>query len=165
MQNVNWRTRRPPLFNNFSNYSTPTYIAVVLFVVIQRSKLHTDSAEVPVLHTPVEVAEVKWYVYEYHELPGMWYEIKQKQQKIPKVRANINEYSSTRCSGSYLTLSCLTVSFSCGIVYSRAKRTPESEKKQMSVYLIKRKIKKNVGIRTRYVYIPFGCSTRRRCEL
>ena len=30
----------------------------MLFVVNERSKLHTDSAEVPVLHTPVEVAEV-----------------------------------------------------------------------------------------------------------
>ena len=39
MQNVNWRTRIPPFFHNFSNYSTPTYV-VVLFVVIQRSKLH-----------------------------------------------------------------------------------------------------------------------------
>ena len=75
-------------------------------------------------------------------LPGMWYEIKQKQQKMPKARANINVYSSTRFSGSSLILSCLTVSFSCGIVYSRVKRTPQSEKKQMSVYLIKRKIKK-----------------------
>ena len=63
-------------------------------------------------------------------LPGMWYEIKQKQQKNPKVRANINVYSSTRISGSSLVLSCLTVSFinSCGIVYLRVKRTPESEK-------------------------------------
>ena len=32
----------------------------VLFVVIQRSKLHTDSAEVPVLHTPVEAAKVRF---------------------------------------------------------------------------------------------------------
>ena len=32
----------------------------MLFVVIQRSKLHTDSAEVPVLHTPVEVAKVRF---------------------------------------------------------------------------------------------------------
>ena len=46
-------------FHHFSNYSTPTYVVVVLFVVIQRGKLHTDSAEVPVLHAPVEVAEVK----------------------------------------------------------------------------------------------------------
>ena len=38
---------------HFSNYSTPTYAVVVLFVVNQRSKLHTYSAEVPVLHTPV----------------------------------------------------------------------------------------------------------------
>ena len=60
MQNVNWRTRRPPFFHHFSNYSTPTYVVVVLFVVIQRSKLHTDSAEVPVLHTPVELAKVRF---------------------------------------------------------------------------------------------------------
>ena len=52
-------------------------------------------------------------------LPGMWYEIKQKQQKMPKARANITVYSSTRFSGSSLILSCLTVSFSCGIVCSR----------------------------------------------
>ena len=32
----------------------------MLFVVIQRSKLHTDSAEVPVLHTPVEVAKLRF---------------------------------------------------------------------------------------------------------
>ena len=60
MQNVNWRTRRPLLFHHFSNYSTPTYVVVVLFVFIQISKLHTDSAEVPVLHTPVEVAKVRF---------------------------------------------------------------------------------------------------------
>ena len=29
----------------------------------------------------------------------MWYEIKQNQQKMPKARANINVYSSTRFSG------------------------------------------------------------------
>ena len=29
----------------------------------------------------------------------MWYEIKQKQQKMPKARAIINIYSSTRFSG------------------------------------------------------------------
>ena len=60
MQNVNWRTRRPSFFHHFSNYSTPTYVVVVLFVVNQRSKLHTYSAEVPVLHTPLEVAEVRF---------------------------------------------------------------------------------------------------------
>ena len=32
----------------------------MLFAVIQRSKLRTDSAEVPVLHTPVEVAKVRF---------------------------------------------------------------------------------------------------------
>ena len=35
-------------------------------------------------------------------------------------------------------------SFSCGIVYSRGNRTPESEKNQTSVYLIKRKMKKKI---------------------
>ena len=60
MQNVNWRTRRPPSFHHFSNYSTPTYVVVVVLVVIQKSKLHTDSAEVPVLHTPLEVAKVRF---------------------------------------------------------------------------------------------------------
>ena len=54
-----------------------------------------------------------------------------------------------RFSGSSLILSCLTVSFSCGIVYSRVKRTPESEKKKTYVYLIKRKIKKKM-----LVYVP-----------
>ena len=61
VQKENWSTRRPPFFHHFSNYSsTPTYVAVVLFVVNQRSKLHTYSAEVPVWHTPVEVAEVRF---------------------------------------------------------------------------------------------------------
>ena len=45
---------------HFSNYRTPTYVVVVFFVVNQRSKLHAYSAEVPVLHTPVEVAEVRF---------------------------------------------------------------------------------------------------------
>ena len=40
-----------------------------------------------------------WYVY--HELPGKWYEIKQKQHKMPKARANIYVYSSTRFSGLF----------------------------------------------------------------
>ena len=74
----------------------------------------------------------------------MWYEINQKQQKMPKARANINVYSNTRFSGFSLILSFLTVSFSCGIVYSRGNRTPESENKQSSVYLIKRKMKKKI---------------------
>ena len=43
-----------------SNYSTPTYVVVVLFVVIEIGKLYTDSAEVPVLHTPVEVSKVRF---------------------------------------------------------------------------------------------------------
>ena len=90
---------------------------------------------------PVQFLKMKWYVY--HELPGMWCEIKQKQQKVPKARTNINVYS-TRCSGFSLILSCWTVSFSYGTVYSRVKRTPESKKKEMSVYLIKRKIKKKM---------------------
>ena len=54
--------------------------------------------------------------------------------------------------------------FSCATVYSRGNRTPESEKKQTSVYLIKRKMKKRM-----LVYVPGTCislcvSTRSRCE-
>ena len=56
-----------------------------------------------------------------------------------------------RFSGSSLFLSCLTVSFSCGIVYSRVKRTLESEKKKTYVYLIKRKIKKKMLVYVLYV--------------
>ena len=86
----------------------------------------------------------------------MWYDLKHNQQKMRKARANINVYSSTRCSGSSLILSCLTVSFSCGIVYSRVKRTPVSEKKaDVGISHQTENQKENVGIRTRYVYIPF----------
>ena len=46
-------------------------------------------------------------------------------------------------------LTNVTVSVSCGIVYSRGKGTPESEKKQTSVYLIKRKIEKKM-----LIYVP-----------
>ena len=48
-------------------------------------------------------------------------------------------------------LTDVTVSFCCGIVYSRGKRTPDSEKKQMSVYLIKRKIKKKKYVPGTYI--------------
>ena len=54
------------------------------------------------------------------------------------------------CRSLSLMLSCLTVSFSCGVVYSCGNRTPESEKKQTSVYLIKRKMKK----KNLYTYVP-----------
>ena len=43
----------------------------------------------------------------------------------------------------------MTVSFCCGIVYSRVKRTLESEKKKTYVYLITRKIKTKL-----LVYVP-----------
>ena len=39
----------------------------------------------------------KWYVY--HELQGMWYDLKHKQQKMPKARASIYVYSSALFSG------------------------------------------------------------------
>ena len=47
------------------------------------------------------------------------------------------------------TSSTFHFSFSCGIVYSRGNRTPESEKKQTSVYVIKRKIQNKF-----LVYVP-----------
>ena len=46
-------------FSSFLQLQYPHVRRRRVVVVIQRSKLHTDSAEVPVLHTPVEVAEVK----------------------------------------------------------------------------------------------------------
>ena len=52
--------------------------------------------------------------------------------------------SALQFSASSLIWSCLTVLFSCGIVYSLVKRTPESEKKKTYVHLIKRKIKKKM---------------------
>ena len=67
---------------------------------------------------------------------------------MPEARANITVYGM-RFSGSSLILSCLTVLFSCVIVYLRVKRTPESEKKKTYVHLIKRKIKKKM-----LVYVP-----------
>ena len=63
--------------------------------------------------------------------------------------------SALRFSGYSLILSCLTVSFSCGIVYSLVKRTPESDKKKTYAYLIIRKITKKtllVGIRNRLAW-------------
>ena len=53
---------------------------------------------------------------------------------------------------SLMMLSCLTVSFSC-VVCSRGNRTPESEKKQTSAYLIKRKMKKKFCMRTSTTYL------------
>ena len=50
-------------------------------------------------HDVLHRSHMMWYVY--HELPGTWYEIKQKQHKMPKARANIYVYSSTRFSGLY----------------------------------------------------------------
>ena len=56
---------------------TPTYTAVRYF--------------------PVLFLKTKKYVY--HELQGMWYDLKHKQQKMPKARANFYVYSSTLFSG------------------------------------------------------------------
>ena len=59
-------------------------------------------------------------------------------------KANEGMYIYRRSYGSLsLMLSCVTVSVSC-VVYSRGNRTPESEQKQASVDLIKRKMKKNI---------------------
>ena len=93
--------------------------------VNQRSKLHTCSAEVPVLHTPVEVRFSMTCRFVYGQ--G-----KRGNVHIPAIMSILS-----------LMLSCLTVSFSC-VVYSRRNRTPESEKKQTSVYLLKRRLKKKI---------------------
>ena len=74
-----------------------------------------------------------------------------KRLFCPKAKNVLGRFASSalRFSGASLILSCLTVAFSCGIVYSRVKKTPESEKKKTYVYLIKRKIKKKM-----LVYVP-----------
>ena len=98
--------------------------------VNQRSKLHTYRAEVPVLHTPVEVRLGTTCRFVHGQ--G-----KQGNVHIPAIM-----------SVASLMFSCLTVSFSC-VVYSRGNITSESEEEQTSVYLIKRKMKKKICIRTR----------------
>ena len=97
--------------------------------VNQRSKLHTYSAEVPVLHTPVKVRFSTTCRFVHGE----------------GKRGNVHIPASRR---SLSLMSCLTVSFSC-VVYSRGNRTPESDKTKTSVYLIKRKMKRKFCIRTR----------------
>ena len=79
----------------------------------------------------------------------MWYEIKQKQHKMPKARANINVYSSTLFSG---------------LVFENEMNARE-EKKYVGISHQTKNQKENVGIRTRYVYVPFCSSTRRGFEL
>ena len=92
--------------------------------VNQRSKLHTYGAEVPVLHTPVELRFSMTCPFLY----------------MGKANEGMYIYRPS-CRSLSLMLSCLTISFRC-VVYSRGSRTPESEKKQTSVCLIKRKMKK-----------------------
>ena len=96
--------------------------------VNRRRKLHIySSAEVPVLRTqsPVEVKGLAWHVVLY----------------MGKANEGMYIY---RPSCRSLPWCCrFTVSISC-VVYSRGNRTPESEKKQTSVYLIKRKMKKKI---------------------
>ena len=92
--------------------------------VNQRSNLHTYGAEVPVLHTRVQVRFSMTCPFLY----------------MGKANEGMYIYRPS-CRSLSLMLSCLTISFSC-VVYSRGNRTPESEKKQTSVYLIKRKMKK-----------------------
>ena len=61
--------------------------------------------------------------------------------------------SALRFSSSSLILSCLTVSFSCGIVYSLVKRTPESEEKK--TYLThKTENQKEYVATKKLVYVP-----------
>ena len=81
-------------------------------------------------------------------------------------KANEGMYIYRRsCRSLYLMLSCLTVLFSCGVVYSRGNRTAESEKKQTSVYLIKRKMKKIFFIRTWHTHTGVHLSTGGRHQV
>ena len=117
----------------------------------------------------------------------MWYEIKQKQQKMPKARANINVYSSTIFSSLTFEDEMIRIPRTARYVIwfkawtaEDAKSTSEhlriqqyaifrfnfwrwndmhttncqeSEKMQMSVYLIKREIKKKMLVCVPGTYI------------
>ena len=114
--------------------------------VNRRSKLHSYSAEVPVLHTPVEVR----FNTTCRFVHGQG---KRGNVHIPAIM-----------SVDFPDVVVLTVSFCC-VVYSRGNRTPESEKKVDVGISHQTENEKEKCIRTRYVYIPFCCSTRSRCEL
>ena len=81
-------------------------------------------------------------------VPGTFLRVLYKQHLSPcSFRERVGRKRKRHRAGP--TSSTFRFSFSCGIVYSRGNRTPESEKKQTSVYLIKRKMKKNF-----LVYVP-----------
>ena len=102
--------------------------------VNQRSKLHTYSAEVPVLRTPLEVRF-------------------SMTCRLYRGKGNEGLYIYRRsCRSLSLMLSCLTVSFSC-VVYKLGNRMTGSEKKQTLVYLIKRKMKKFFFVHVPGTYI------------
>ena len=96
----------------------------------------THSAETPVLHTPVDVR----FSMTCRFVHGQG---KRGNAHIPAIM-----------SVAFPDVVGLTVSFRC-VVYSRGNRTPESENKQTSVYLIKRRMKKKIlYIRIRYRIYP-----------
>ena len=93
------------------------------------------------------VQKTVFYFYFWHPMlvrPAM------KRLLWQKNRLGRFALSALRFSGSSLILSCLTVSFSCGIVYSIVKRTPDSEKKEdVRISHQTENQTENVGIRTR----------------
>ena len=108
--------------------------------VNQRSKLHTYSAEVPVLHTPVEVRFSM-------TCPFVHGQGKRGNVHIPAI----------------MSVAFPDVVFDGFIFYSRGNRTPESKKKHTSVYLIKRKMKNKILYTYQVRIYPLLLYTRSRC--
>ena len=96
----------------------------------RRCRKHEWSTYTEVRDFPVWFLKTKWYVY--LELRGMWWELKHKQQKMPKARANMNVYSSTRFSGLIFEdeMICIarTARYVCGTKSSRSIRCRKYER-------------------------------------
>ena len=105
-------------------------------------------------------------------VPGTFLRVLYKQHLSPcSFRERVGRKRKRHRAGP--TSSTFRFSFSCGIVYSRGNRTPESEKKAgVGKCHQTQNEEENFGIRTRYVYIPFcrvavnkKSSHRRGCGL
>ena len=111
-------------FSHIRTHVTSLRVLYNIHHVNQRSKLNTYIAEVPVLHTPVEVILSMTCRFLY-----IW--ARQTRE-------------CTYMSVAFPDVIVFDGFIRC-VVYSRGNRTPESEKKkQTTVYLIKRKMKNNI---------------------
>ena len=77
----------------------------------------------------------------YHELPGMWWESKHKQQKMPKARGNMNVSSSTRFSSLIFKVEMICIARTARYVVRNQAETAEdtgstSEHERIQQYAI-----------------------------